>query len=54
MVTSLAEVTLLGLDECGRRKSTLEDMINGHKCYDDVNMFDGQQVATDFAVLIFL
>ena len=53
MVASLAEVTLFGLYECGQRRPTLEDMFNGHQCYDEVNIFDGQQGAFDFAVRTF-
>ena len=30
MVASLEEVTLFGLQECDKRKPTLEDMLNGH------------------------
>ena len=53
VVASLAEVTLFGLQECGQRQLTKQDTLNGHQCYDEVNIFDGQQVVFDFAILIF-
>ena len=38
VVSSLADVTPFDLQEYGQMKQTLEDMLNGHYCYDKVNI----------------